>query len=152
MLQKKINDDVKQAMKSKEEIRLTTLRMLLASLHNKEIEKKGKKLEPTLSEEEVIEVLSREAKKRRESIDAYTKGARDDLVKKESEELKIIKSYLPEQLSEEEVEKIVIEAIKRIDAKGQKDFGRVMGEAIKELKGKAEASLISEIIKHKLPQ
>jgi len=162
MLHQKITDDLKTAMKAGKEFEAGVLRFLLSSLHNKEIEKKGKGLEPTLSDEEVIEVLSREAKKRKEAIEMYIKGGRNDLVEKETKELEIIKQYLPEQLSEEEIEKIVVATIEKIGAKDIKDpegkpsvsygasLGRVMGEVMKELKGRADAKLVSEIAKKRI--
>ena len=150
MLYQKITEDLKTAMKAGKEFEAGVLRFLLSSLHNKEIEKKGKGLEPTLSDEEVIEVLSREAKKRKEAIEIYIKGGRNDLVEKETKELEIIKQYLPEQLSEEEIEKIVVATIEKIGAKDIKDLGRVMGEVMKELKGKADAKLVSEIVKKRI--
>lgn len=150
MLHQKITIDLKVALKSGDSFRTNTLRFLLSSLHNKEIEKKGKGLEPTLSDDEVIEVLSREAKKRKEAIEAYKKGNRTDLAQKETKELEIIEKYLPEQLTEEEIEKIVKTAIEKTGAKDVKDFGRLMGEAMKELKGKADTILVGEMIKNKL--
>jgi hypothetical protein len=149
-LHQKISDNLKEAMKAGQEFEVGVFRFLLASLHNKEIEKKGKGLEPTLSDDEVIEVLIKEAKKRKESIEAYTKGARSDLAEKEKKELEIIKKYLPEQLGEEEIEKIVKAAIEKTGVKEVKDFGKVMAEAMKELKGKADASVVNEIIKKRL--
>jgi len=162
MLRQKITDDLKSAMKAGKEFEVGVLRFLLSALHNKEIEKKSRGLEPNLSDEEMIEILSREAKKRKEAIEIYTKGGRNDLVEKETKELEIIKQYLPEQLSEEEIEKIVLATIEKIGAKDIKDpegkpsvsygasLGRVMGEVMKELKGKADASLVSKIIKKHL--
>ena len=164
MLHQKISDNLKEAMKAGQEFEVGVFRMLLSALHNKEIEKKGKGLEPALSDEDAIEVLSKEAKKRKEAIEAYTKGNRDDLVQKETEELEIIKKYLPEQLNREEVERIVTAVIEKLGAKPRnvhrdalrgkeiKDFGRVMAEAMKELKGKADASLVSELVKNNLAQ
>ncbi len=150
MLHQKIVDDLKVALKSGDSFKTNTLRFLLSSLHNKEIEKKGRGLEPTLSDDEVIEVLSREAKKRKEAIEAYKKGNRTDLAQKETKELEIIEKYLPEQLAEEEIEKIVKATIEKTGAKEVKDFGKVMAEAMKELKGKADASLVSEIVRKQL--
>ena len=149
-LHQKISDNLKEAMKAGQEFEVGVFRFLLSALHNKEIEKKGKGLEPVLSDSEVIEVLIKEAKKRKESIEAYTKGARSDLAEKETKELEIIKKYLPEQLGEEEIEKIVKAAIEKTGAKEIKDFGKVMAEAMKELRGKADASLVSEITKKNL--
>jgi len=137
-------------MKAGQEFEVGVFRFLLASLHNKEIEKKGKGLESTLSDDEAIEVLSREAKKRKEAIEAYEKGNRTDLAQKETKELEIIEKYLPEQLSEEEIEKIITAAIKKTGAVTVKDFGKVMGEAMKELKGKADASLVSKIVRKRI--
>ena len=150
MLHQKISDNLKEAMKAGQEFEVGVFRFLLSSLHNKEIEKKGKGLEPVLSDDEVIEVLIKEAKKRKESIEAYTKGAREDLAEKEKRELEIIKKYLPEELGAEEIEKIVKAAIEKTSRHEIKDFGRVMAEAMKELKGKADASLVSEITKKNL--
>jgi len=163
MLHQKITDNLKTAMKAGQEFEISVLRMLLSALHNKEIEKKGKGQEPILTDEEVIEVLTREAKKRREAAELYAKGNRNDLAEKETKELEIIKKYLPEELSEEEIEKIVKLAIERVvvkDPEGPRrdvgaygaSFGKVMAEAMKELKGRADASAVSEIVKRNLVQ
>lgn len=152
MLQQKITEDLKIAMKAGRDFELGVLRMLSAAFHNKEIEKKGKGLEPVLSDDEMIEVLIKEAKKRKESIEAYTKGNRSDLAEKETKELEIIKKYLPEEMAVEEIEKVVRAAIEKTGAKTEKEFGLVMKEAMKDLKGKADASSVSEIIKKSLSQ
>lgn len=149
-LHQKITDDLKMAMKAERVFELGVLRMLSAALHNKEIEKKGKGLETDLSDDEVIEILTREAKKRKEAAELYIKGNRNDLSEKETKELEFIKKYLPEQLGNEEIEKIVKAAIASTGAKEVKDFGRVMAEAMKNLKGKVDASYVSEIIKSRL--
>jgi uncharacterized protein YqeY len=154
-LHQKINEDLKMAMKAANGFELGVLRMLSAAFHNKEIEKKGRGLEPVLSDEEVIEVLSKEAKKRKEAIEIFNKGNRSDLAEKEAKELEIIKKYLPEEMAVEEVEKIVKAAIEKIRSAnppsgGEKEFGLVMKEAMKDLKGKADASSVSEIIKKSL--
>jgi uncharacterized protein YqeY len=119
-------------------------------LHNKEIEKKGKGQESILSDEEVIEVLSREAKKRREASEIYSKGNRADLADKEKKELEIIMGFLPTQLSPEEIEKVILAVIEQVKPQGPKDFGRVMAEVMKELRGRAEAGVVSEIVKKKI--
>ncbi len=150
MLHQKLTDDLKNALKTRQDFELGVLRMLSTALHNKEIEKKGKGQETNLSDEEVIEILTREAKKRKEAADLYTKGNRNDLAEKELKEFELIKKYLPEQLGAEEIEKIINSAIEKTGAKEVKDFGKVMAEAMKELKGKADASAVSEILKKKL--
>lgn len=151
-LHQKISDDLKDALKSGNQTKISTLRMVLSSLHNKEIEKKGKGQGLKLSEEETIGVLMSEAKKRKESIEAYLKSNRNDLADKERKELEIITVYLPKQLSEEEIKKIVQETIQKIGAQSEKDFGKAMGLLMKELKGKADATLVSKILKEALAQ
>ncbi|MEK7657873.1 MAG: GatB/YqeY domain-containing protein [Patescibacteria group bacterium] len=150
VLKQTISDDLKNALKSGDSFKVGILRLLLSALHNKEIEKRGKGEKSELSEEEIIEVLMKESKKRKEAIEIYSKGGRQDLAAQEAKESEIIKIYLPEQLSEAEVEKMALKAIEKIGAKNQKDFGKAMAEAMKELKGKTDASKVSEIIKKKL--
>mgnify|MGYP001564730386 FL=1 len=149
-LSETIKTDLKTSLKEKREFETGVLRLLASVFQNKEIEKKGKGLEPRLSDEEIIEILTREAKKRKEAAEIYKQGNRDDLAKKEIEESEIIKKYLPEQLGEEEITKIIEGIIQKSGVVNQNDFGRVMGEAMKELKGKADAKLVSEIVKKKL--
>ena len=100
-LKEKLQSDLKEALKSNNAEKRDTLRLVLSAISNREIENKGKGKERTLTDEEVMEVLGKEAKKRKESIEAYTKGGRADLVAKEEGELRIIKTYLPEELGEE---------------------------------------------------
>lgn len=149
-LKVQVSQDLIQALKEKNEVKVGTLRLFLASTHNKEIEKKGKGGELELSEEETQEILRREIKKRKEAIEIYTKGGRQDLADKESEELKVLEVYLPVQLSSEEVEKIILESIAIVKPVGAKDFGKVMGEAMKKLKGLADTGEVGKIIKEKL--
>jgi len=150
MLQQKISNNLKEALKSGDAFKAGTLRLLISALHNKEIEKKGKGQESILSDEEVIEVLSREAKKRREASEIYSKGNRADLADKEKKELEIIMGFLPTQLSLEEIEKVILAVIEQVKPQGPKDFGRVMAEVMKELRGRAEAGVVSEIVKKKI--
>lgn len=149
-LKEKLNSDLKESLKAGDNFRTGVLRMILSSVQNKEIENKGKGKESKLSDEEIVEVLFRETKKRKEASETYSSAGREELAQKEIKELNIVKSYLPTQASRQEIEKIVEEAIRKTSAAAQKDFGKVMGEAMKELKGKAESSAISEIIKNKL--
>src|SRR3989344_7309263 len=138
--------DLKGALKNNFPLETSTLRLILSSLHNKEIEKRGKGENTDLTDEEVMEVLVKEAKKRQESIDAYEKGGRNDLVDKESKELKIIKKYLPPQLNEEEIRDLVNKKITQLGVSESKDFGLVMKELMKELRGKSDASLVSKLV------
>lgn len=146
-LKERLNDDLKIAMKAGESFIVDNLRMLLSSLHNKEIEKKGKGGDSALSDEEIIEVLSREAKKCKEAAEIFNNAGRQELGKKELKELELVKKYLPEQVGAKEIEKIVKAAVEKTGAKTVKEFGKVMAEAMKELKGKADASAVSETAK-----
>lgn len=137
-------------MKTGNGFELGVLRMLMAAINNKGIEKRGKGLDAELTDEEIIGVLSKESKKRKESAEIYKQGNREDSAKKELEEVEVIKKYLPEQLSEAEIEKIVEKAIKETGATTIKDLGKVMGLVSKETKGKADSGMISGMIKNKL--
>ncbi len=145
-----IKNDLKIAQKERRDFEIGVLRLLFSVFQNREIEKKGKGLESQLLNEEIIEILSREAKKRKETAEIYKQAGRKDLAKKENQELEIIEKYLPEQLNEKEIRKIIKEVIKKIKVNDFKNFGKIMGEAMKELKGKADAKIISEIIKKQL--
>lgn len=150
MIQQKISGDLKEFLKSGKSFEVGVLRLIIAAFKNKEIEKRGKGKEETLTNDEEIEILSREAKKRKEAIEIYSKNNRSDLAEQEAKELEIIKKYLPAELSKEEIEKIINKAIAESGANSQKDIGKVMKLVMVELKGKADASLVSGIIRQKL--
>ncbi len=156
-LQEKINEELKRALIEKDELIVSVLRMLNSAIHNKEIEKRTKlsktekdikKLEKLskLTEEEILEVASSEAKKRKDSIVEFKKGNRNDLVEKEEKELEILKKYLPEQMSEEQIKEEVKTVIKEVGAMGPRDTGRVMAVLMPKLKGKAEGGIVSKIV------
>ncbi|MDP1538711.1 MAG: GatB/YqeY domain-containing protein [bacterium] len=172
-LKEKIKQDLNAALKERKELEVSVLRQLLAAILNKEKEKryrifKEKSKEKTenlvkedksssspfaaarVADEEIMEVISSEAKKRRESIVEFGKGKRQDLVEKEKKELEILEKYLPEQLSEEEIRKLAKEAIEKTGAKEIKDMGKVMQELMPKTKGRADGSLISKIVKELL--
>lgn len=162
-LKEKISDDLKKALKEKAELEISTLRMLRAAVLNKEKEKRAKLVkeknkiqeeelekESQLTDEEVIEVISSEIKKRKEAIFEFQKGEREDLVRKEKEEMEVLKKYLPEQLSEEEIKRLTKEVIEKIGAVGPQDIGKVIGELMPQVKGRAEGSLVSKIVKELL--
>jgi len=159
-LKEKIEEDFKKTLKEKRKIEVSTLRMLKAAIFNKEKEKRYKisKEKPDLSgeqlekesqlrDEEVLEVVSSEIKKRKESILEFEKGERQDLVEKETKEKEILEKYLPEQLSEEEIKKLATKVIEKIEAKEPKDVGKVMAELMPKVKGKADGILVSKIVK-----
>ncbi|KKT16411.1 MAG: hypothetical protein A2654_00135 [Candidatus Nealsonbacteria bacterium RIFCSPHIGHO2_01_FULL_43_31] len=152
-LKQQIQGDLTESVMDKEELRSSVLRLLLAAILNKEKEKRYKLKEDKdvpLIDEEIIDVILSEIKKRREAIELYEKGGRHELADKEKKEAVMLQKYLPEQMPEEELGKIVKEAIKKVGAKEQKDMGKVMQELMPKTKGKADASLISKIVKELL--
>lgn len=142
----KIQNDIVNAMKAKDTLRLSTLRLLKGAI---DLEKINKRLE-TLSDEDIYVIIGKQIKTRKESIVEFEKGNRNDLIDKTNEEIKILSSYMPEMLSEEEIINIIDETISLINATSIKDMGSVMREVSPKLKGKADMSLVSSIIKNKL--
>ncbi len=147
-LMERISDDLKAAMKSGDKIRLETLRTLRAALQEKEIERRGSGA--PLSAEDELSVLTGASKKRRESIEMFQKGGRADLVEQEGKELAIIQEYLPKQLTEEEVQKVIREVMTQAGATSAADFGKVMPLVMKQLKGRADGRLVQELVKKSL--
>ncbi len=148
MLKDKVQEDLKQAMLSHEEEKLSTIRMLKSALQYFEIQKGGAGY--TATDEDVIEVVGREIKKRRESIEMFEKGGRQELADKEKKELEVLQAYLPEQLSEEEIKKMVDEAIALSGASSMQDMGKVMGILAPQTKGKADGGFVSLIVRERL--
>lgn len=144
-MKSKIQSDLNQALKNKKETEVSTLRLLLSEIHNQEIAKQAE-----LTKEDIIKVIQREVKKRKESIEAYQKGKRDDLVAKEKQELEILNKYLPQQLSSQELETIIQSVIKETGASGMADFGKVMGAVMARVKGQADGKEVGELIKKAL--
>lgn len=148
MLKEKITSDIKEAMKAGAAEKLGVLRMLSSAIGNRKIEKRAKVgKEEELTDEEVMEVIAKEAKKRRESIVVFQSGGRADLAAQEEKELGILAAYLPAQMSEEEARAAVSRIV---DAVPVKELGPVMKAAMAELKGKADAGLVSKLVKEKL--
>lgn len=145
-LAQRINDDLKAAMKSGDKTRLETLRMVRAQIL--EFEKRG--LERTMNEDDEMSILVSAVKKRKESIEQFKAAGRTELVEQETKELKIISEYLPKQLSQEEAETIIVKVIRESGTSSLKEMGKVMPLAMKELKGKIDSKVISEIVKQKL--
>ena len=140
-----IENDLTSAMKTGETIKADTLKMVKSDLMYEKA-KTGKEL----TDEQILEVVTRAAKKRREAIQEYKKGNRPDLVKKETDELEVIEQYLPDQLSENDIENIISEKLKDFGSVTKKDFGQIMAVLMKELKGKADGSLVKDILMKKL--
>lgn len=140
-----INKQLIDAMKAKDELVVSTLRLLVSAFKNKQIE-----VGHELSDEEVLDVIGKAAKQRRESIEAYNKGGREDLAEKESNELSIIDKYLPAQLGEDEITTIVDEVISETGASTRVEMGKVMSEVMKKVKGQADGNLVSRVVSQKL--
>ena len=146
MLEEKILDDYKNAMKNKDALKSSTLSFLRAELINVAIEKRKKALEDV----DVITIIKRQIKQHQDSIEQFKKGNRQDLADKETRELGILKSYLPTELPAEEIKKIIEEAITVTGALGPKDMGRVMKEANAQIAGRADGKLVSDLVKERL--
>lgn len=147
-IKEKISNDLKKAMKSGDVLKRDTLRMLDSMIKNTEIEKMKK--EEGLSESEVIEVLTRAVKQRRDSLEQYEKGGRRDLAEKEKKEMEIIFNYLPEQLGEDKIREIVKEEITTTKAISRAETGRVMGQVMGRLKGRADGNMVKKIVEEML--
>ncbi|RME68731.1 MAG: GatB/YqeY domain-containing protein [Nitrospirae bacterium] len=144
-LKERIESDLKEAMKASDTLRVSTLRLIKSAIKNKEIDKGG-----SLGDDEVIQVLSSLVKQRRESVEMYQKAGRKDLAEKEEAEIKIIQSYMPEQLSDEEIREIIAEAIKQTGATSMKDMGKVMKTVMAKVKGRADGKKVNEMVRQAL--
>ncbi len=144
-LKEKFPSDLKDSLKSGDRLKVSVIRLVMAALKNKEIEKRG-----SLSDDEVIDVLVSLSKQRRESIEGFEKGGRQDLVDKETAELKVVESYLPEQLTPEEVKEKIREAIAETGASGARDMGKVMKALMPKVKGRADGKLVNEMVRELL--
>lgn len=145
MLRERLNEEMKEAMKARDEVRLSSIRLVRSSVKNREIE-----LRRELSEQEVTEVVSSLVKQRRESIRMFGEAGRADLVEKEERELQVLLGFLPQQLTREEVENLVASVIAETGAQGAKDMGRVMKALMSHVSGRADGSLVSTIVKERL--
>jgi hypothetical protein len=147
-LKEKLTADLKDAMKSGETLKRDTLRLLDSAIKNSEIEKK--KREEGLSDEEVLEVISRAVKQRNDSIQQFTDGGRPELAEKEQAELEILKTYLPEQMGEDEIRRVVKEIISSAGTVSPSDMGKIMGQAMGKMKGKADGNVVKKIVGEEL--
>ena len=148
-LKDQLNADLRDAMRSGEETRKSTLRLLLTAIHNAEIPPEGASNAPArieLDDDGVLNVIRREVKQRRDSMDAYAKANRQDLVDKEAAEAEILAAYLPAQMSRDEIEAVARDVIQRVGASGPADKGKVMPVIMGELKDKAEGRDINAVV------
>ncbi|MFX3616045.1 MAG: GatB/YqeY domain-containing protein [Sporolactobacillus sp.] len=141
----RLNTDMKEAMKAREKARLSVIRMLKASLHNESI-----KIGNPLSDDEALAVLTRELKQRKDSLQEFENAGRQDLVDEVSVEIAIVQSYMPEQLSEDELQSIVDETISEVGAASKTDIGKVMKAIMPKVKGRADGGLINRLVRSKL--
>jgi uncharacterized protein YqeY len=144
-IKQRISDDVKNTMRNKDKERLATLRMITAAIKQKEVDERA-----DLDDGQVLAVLDKMAKQHRDSIEQYQKAGRDDLVAKETSELEVVTSYLPEQLSEEKIRQIIKETIEATGASSMQDMGKLMGQLKPRLQGRADMGKVSGLIKQAL--
>jgi uncharacterized protein YqeY len=150
-IKKRLDEDIKTAMKAREVLRLSCLRMLKSKILEKEVALRAKEgVNYQLDDEQVIEVASSYAKQRRDSIESYRQGGREDLASKEEAELAVVESYLPQQLSREEVGDIVRLAVEESGAASIKDMGAVMQAVMPQVKGRADGKLVNQIVREEL--
>lgn len=141
----RIKDDMKQAMRERDKDRLGTIRLILAAMKQQEVDSRKE-----LTEDDVLAILNKMVKQRRDSIDQFTKAGRDELAAKEQSEIETIQEYLPEQLSQEDIMTLVDEAIAATGAESMRDMGKVMGMLKPKLQGRADMGQVSGLIKSKL--
>jgi len=146
MLEEKIFNDYKEAMKNKDELKSSVLSFLRAAMINTAFEKKKKNLD----DNDVMAVIRKQIKERQDSIEQFTKGSRQDLADKEAKELQILKFYLPAEMSSDEIKKIIEEAVLLTGASGIKDMGKVMKEVNAKIAGRADGKLVSDLVREKL--
>lgn len=159
MLKEKIQEDFKEAFKRKEEVKVATFKILQSEIRNTEIAKKTKlakagetdiDTKSVLTDDEIVDVVAKEAKKRKDAIEIYRKEGREDLFKREEEELAVLLCYLPEQFLEDELRKIIEESVRDSGASGPDDMGKIMKVLMPRVKGKADGTIVNKIVKEVL--
>jgi uncharacterized protein YqeY len=148
MLKQKLQEELRQSVLARNALKTSVLRMLISAVGYYEIQKGGAGYEAT--DEDVLTVINKEAKQRKDSIEQFKAGNRQDLADKETHELEILQGYLPVQMPEEEIRKLVEEAVTQTNAHSMQDMGKVMGALMPKVKGKADGGLVSSIVKEKL--
>jgi uncharacterized protein YqeY len=143
ILKQKLNDDLRQSMRDKAELKTSTLRLLLSAIKYAEIKPDR---QVTLTDPEILGVIAKEIKQREDSVAAYKAGNRQDLVDKESAEMAILKAYMPQQLTSEEITAEAKKTIAEVGAKSLSDKGKVMGKLVAQLKGRADGKAINDIV------
>jgi len=144
-LKDRVLQDMKEAMKARDQLRLSTLRLLVSEIKNKEIDAKGE-----LKDEDILALIQKAVKQRQDSIAQYEKGGRQDLAEKEKAEMEILKAYLPEELSKEAILEVIDQAIAATGASSPKEMGKVMREVMPKVKGRADGKLVNELVRKRL--
>lgn len=139
-LKQKLMDDLKLSMKNKDKLRKNSITMIRSAIKQKEVDERIE-----LDDAAILDIISKQVKQKRDSINEFKKGNRDDLVEQTQQEIDILIEYLPPQLSEEELETIVKKAIDEVDASSMKDMGKIMGKVMPQIKGRADGSLVNKI-------
>ena len=148
MLKAQLKEELKQSMLARDAMKTSVLRMVISAIGYAEIQKGGAGYEAT--DEDVLAVIQKEVKQHKDSIEQFKNAGRQELVDKESKELEILSTYLPAQMSEEEVKKLVIEAVKQTGATSPADMGKVMGALMAKVKGKADGVMVSKLVREQL--
>lgn len=148
MTKQQLQDELKQAMLAKDSVKTSVLRMLISAIGYAEIQKGGAGYEAT--EEDVLSAIQKEAKQHRDSIEQFKNAGRNELVEKEEIELKVLEQYLPAQMGEDEVRKLVVDAIAKSGATSPADMGKVMGILMPQVKGNADGGMVSRIVREEL--
>ena len=143
IIKEKLNTDLLAAMRAKDEVRVSVLRLLKAAVMKFEVSGDKKK---EANDEEIMQIIGKEVKQRKDSIEAYRKAAREDLAKQEEAEMKILQTYLPTQMTDEEVRAVVTNVIKQSGAASKADFGKVMGAVMAQVKSKTEGQVVSRLV------
>ena len=144
-LKEQLNEEMKQAMKAKDKNRLSAIRMVRGAVRDKEINSQVE-----LDDDGVLEVIANQIKKRKDALEQLSKPNRDDLVDAEMEQINTLQAFLPVQLSQDEIEAVVTDAIEELGATSMRDMGKVMGKLVPQLRGKADNSVVSQIVRQKL--
>lgn len=145
MLKERLMEDYKEALRQRDSIKVSTLRMLRAAIHNAEIDKGGE-----LCDDEVIRVIQSEVRKEKESLEAFERGGREDLAAETRRRIEILEGYLPRMLSEGEIREFASKVIEEVGALSTKDMGKVMSKLMPQLKGRADGSLVSKVVRELL--
>lgn len=150
MLRSRLNDALKDAMKSQDSLAVSTLRLILAALKDRDIAARGKGENDGIGDDEILEMLQKMVRQRRDSIDMYTKGGREELAEREAGEIKVIERFLPQALGEDEMRAAIDAVVAELNASSIKDMGRVMGELKQRFAGQMDFGKASAIVKEQL--